>query len=126
MSRLILNATSANPLDISKWINQRNDINESPNYVDGANIGQSKNGKPIFDRINTLYSFSVPLIPIPQSVFQEIIRACEASQMYVRYDSARGNVVERAQASLSGWKYALTVDGVKIYHGCVITIQGAE
>lgn len=124
MSKLILKANEANPLDISQYIYQHININETPNYVDGANIGLSKNGRSIFDRIHTAYSFSVPLKPLTEGVFRDIITACEANEMYVNYESARGNILVRAQVSLSGWHYALD-KGEKIYDGAVITVQGA-
>lgn len=124
MSKLILNANSQNPLDISQYIYQKININEVPNYVDGENIGTSKNGLSIFDRIHTAYTFSVPLKPITEGVFREIIQACEANEMYVNYESARGDIFVRAQVSLSGWHYALE-KGEKIYDGAVITVQGA-
>lgn len=124
MSKLILKANEASPLDISEYIYQHININETPNYIDGANTGTSKNGRSIFDRIHTAYTFSVPLKPITESVFREIITACEASEMYVNYEGARGDILVRAQVSLSGWHYGLN-KGEKIYDGAVITVQGA-
>lgn len=125
MSKLILDVTSTNPLDLTNYTYSSIDIKEAPTYVNGKNVGTSKNGFSIFDRIHTRYSFSIPLRPMPSSTFSEIIKLCEKSEMYVNYDSARGDVTERAQVSLSGWEYAMTKDGERIYHNAVITVQGA-
>lgn len=112
-------------LDISKFVMQKTDITEAPIYSNGVNAGESKSGYAINDRKrHTRYSFSVPLIPLKQSDFVRIIKQCEANELQVLYTSAlSGNeVVTMAQCSLSGWRYALTFNGERIYAGGVITV----
>lgn len=123
---LVLDSAGVNPLDITSYIMQKTDIIEEPVYINGGNVGTSKTGKPINDRIHTRYSFSVPLKPLPQSIYQRIIAKCEENEFEVTYTSARSNadVSVDAQCSLSEFKYATTVNGERIYHGCVITVEG--
>lgn len=115
-----------NALNISNYVMQKEDVNETPVYVDGTNTGVSKTGVAIRDRVRTRYTASFSLVPLPQSVFQSIITACEGNQAEVIYTSARSgaDVTVTAQCSLSGWSYATDANGERIYTGCTITIEG--
>lgn len=112
-------------LDISEYVNQKIDIAETPTYVDGLNLGTAKTGVPIFNRIHTRYSLSIPLKPLPQSVYSQIISKCELNEMSVEYTSARAvdTIGAVAQCSLSQWKYATEWAGQRIYHGCTLTVN---
>ena len=66
------------PLDISDYIMQATGIVEEPIYTSGSAGGTSKMGTPIYDRLQTLYRFTVPLKPNVQAVFAQIERKVRA------------------------------------------------
>ena len=127
---MILDAGGSYPLDITPYIMQMTDITEEPVYTSGVNEGTSKVGTPIHDRLQTLYRFSVPLIPAPQSVYAPIERRCRKNEMQVTYTSftQASPVTMTGQCTFSRAGYVQTIqrDGEeqRIYSGPVITFEG--
>ena len=125
MATLIING-----VDFSDCIQHLVDVNETPIYVDGINVGMSILGTPIYDRVNTRYQNSFSLKPLPRVRFNQLRKACEPSESTFMMTTSREDTVTvcRGQASLSSYSYALDFDGQRIYTGGVITIDanGAE
>lgn len=127
---MILDAGGISPLDITEYIMQQTDIFEEPLYTSGPAEGVSKRGTPIHDRLQTLYRFSVPLKPLPQSVYAIIERRCQANEMQVEYTSFTQSepITLMGQCAFSQAGYVKTIqrDGQeqRIYAGPVITFEG--
>lgn len=127
---MILDAGGAAPLDITPNIMQMTDIYEEPIYTSGPAEGVSKRGTPIHDRLQTLYRFSVPLKPAPQSVYAPIERICRKNEMQVAYTSMTmpEPVTLTGQCTFSRAGYVKTIlrDGSeqRVYAGPVITFEG--
>lgn len=129
--QLILD-TAGTPMDISDYIMQQTDIVETPIYTEGAAAGTSKVGTPIYDRLQTLYTFSVPLKPDLQAVYAQIEAKVKGGAMYVEYTSFRddSNVTMYGLCSLSQAQYVQTIDrngqSSRVYAGSVLTFEGYE
>lgn len=127
---MILDAGGLSPLDITPYIMQQTDIQEEPIYTSGPASGTSKRGTPIFDRLRTLYRFSVPLIPADQATYAAIEKKCQANEMQVTYTSmtSASPVTMTGQCSFSRAGYVKTIeyDGTdrRIYAGPTITFEG--
>ena len=128
---LILDTTGT-PLDVSDYIMQQTDIVETPVYTDGAAAGTSKVGTPIYDRLQTLYTFSVPLKPDLQAVYAQIEAKVKSGAMYVEYTSFRSasDVTMYGLCSISQAQYVQTIDrngaSSRVYAGAVLTFEGYE
>ena len=120
------------PLDISDYIMQATGIVEEPIYTSGSAGGTSKMGTPIYDRLQTLYRFTVPLKPNVQAVFEQIERKVRANAFYVTYTSfqAAADVELFGQCRLNAAQYVKTInrDGTetRVYAGPSITFEGYE
>lgn len=120
------------PLDISDYIMQATGIVEEPIYTSGSAGGTSKMGTPIYDRLQTLYRFTVPLKPNVQAVFAQIERKVRANAFYVTYTSfqAAADVELFGQCTLNAAQYVKTInrDGTetRVYAGPSITFEGYE
>lgn len=129
---MILDSQGGTPLDISDYIMQKDRIRETPVYTSGPAGGTSKLGTPIYDRLQTLYRFTVPLKPGLQAVYAQIERKVKANAFYVTYTSYRdeADVTLYGQCSLSEAQYVKTIDrdGVtsRVYAGPSITFEGYE
>lgn len=127
---MILDAGGISPLDITPYIMQQTDIFEEPVYSTGPAEGMSKRGTPIHDRLQTLYRFTVPLIPAPRSVYAPIEKRCQMREMQVTYTSMieAEAVTMTGQCSFSRAGYVKTIqrDGEeqRVYSGPVITFEG--
>lgn len=127
---MILDAAGISPLDISDYIMQQTDIKEEPIYTSGPAAGTSKRGTPIYDRLRTMYRFSVPLIPADQATYAAIEKKCQTNQMRVTYTSmtAAANVTMTGQCTFSRAGYVKTIDydgsERRIYAGPTITFEG--
>lgn len=127
---MILDSGGRYPLDITPYIMQMTDIQERPIYTEGPAAGTSKRGTPIHDRLQTLYRFSVPLIPAPQGVYAQIECKCQANEMQVTYTSFTHElpVTMTGQCTFSAAGYVQTIqrDGEeqRIYAGPTITFEG--
>ena len=127
---MILDAAGLSPLDISDYIMQQTDIAEEPVYTSGPNEGMSKRGTPIHDRLQTLYRFSVPLIPADQATYAAIEKRCQMSEMACTYTSMTApepvTLVGQATFSRAGYVKTIERDGVtqRIYAGPTITFEG--
>ena len=128
---MILDANGT-PFDISDYIMQQTSIVETPVYTNGPAAGTSKMGTPIYDRLRTLYQFTVPLKPAPQSVYAAIEEKVKANAFYVTYTSYRSatDVTLFGQCTLNAAQYVDTIqrDGSaqRIYAGPSITFEGYE
>lgn len=120
------------PLDISDYIMQATGIVEEPIYTSGSAGGTSKMGTPIYDRLQTLYRFTVPLKPNVQAVFAQIERKVRANAFYVTYTSfqAAADVELFGQCRLNAAQYVKTINGdgttTRVYAGPSITFEGYE
>lgn len=127
---MILDAGGLDPLDITPYIMQETDITEMPVYTEGPAAGMSKRGTPIHDRLQTLYNFTVPLIPAPQGVYAIIEKVCQKNEMQVTYTSLTQPtpVTMTGQCTFSQAGYVQTIerDGetLRIYAGPTITFEG--
>ena len=127
---MILDAGGLEPLDITECIQQMTDITEEPIYSTGPAEGMSKRGTPIHDRLQTLYRFSVPLIPGPREIYAQIEKRCQMSEMQVTYTSmtAAEPATMTGQCTFSRAGYVQTIerDGEqhRIYSGPTITFEG--
>lgn len=127
---MILDAGGISPLDISDYIMQQTDINEEPVYSSGPASGMSKRGTPIYDRLKTIYRFTVPLKPLPQAIYAQIERKCQANEMQVSYTSMTQPypVTRIGQCTFSrvGYVKEINYDGddLRIYAGPTITFEG--
>lgn len=112
-------------VDFSDCIQQRTDIQETPDYINGPNTGKSKVGTPIWDRVNTTYGFSQPLKPLPRERYEQLARACEPNEVTLTYKSflAAGTRTVRAQLSLSRIQYATEAWNGMIYHGAKLNAE---
>lgn len=129
MANLILHYGESGQLDVSRWINQRKDLEETPVYINGENAGMSKAGTRIRDRKKTLYDASFPVVIVPKNVMTQILKACEASPQMVRYDSATEygtTVTKPAEVSVSPFRFAYELDGTKYYQGAVISVEANQ
>lgn len=130
MISMILDADGIMPLDITAYIMQQTDIKEEPVYTNGVNEGMSKVGTPIHDRLQTLYRFSVPIKPLPQSVYAQIEKRCQMNEMTVTYTSFSmpEPVTRRGQCTFSRVGYVKTIDRdgseQRIYAGPTISFEG--
>lgn len=120
------------PLDISDYIMQMTGIQEEPVYTSGSAGGTSKMGTPIYDRLQTLYRFTVPLKPNVRAVYAQIEQKVTANAFYVKYTSFRQaeDVELYGQCRLNAARYVDTItrDGTKtrVYAGPSITFEGYE
>ena len=127
---MILDAAGLSPLDISDCIMQQTDISEEPVYTSGPNEGMSKRGTPIHDRLQTLYRFSVPLIPADQATYAAIEKRCQMSEMACTYTSMTQpepvTLIGQATFSRAGYVKTIERDGdtMRIYAGPTITFEG--
>ena len=89
-------------------------------------------GTPIYDRLQTLYRFTVPLKPNVQAVFAQIERKVRANAFFVTYTSfqAAADVELFGQCRLNAAQYVKTInrDGTetRVYAGPSITFEGYE
>lgn len=124
--------SQGSPLDISDYIMQITGIQEEPIYTSGSAGGTSKMGTPIYDRLQTLYRFTVPLKPNVQEVFAQIEKKIKANAFYVTYTSYRqsADVTLYGQCRLNAARYVDTIarDGTttRVYAGPSITFEGYE
>lgn len=123
MAKLILNKGTLRELDVSRLTFKYKDLEESPIYVHGENEGTSKAGTPIWDRVRTRYSANIPLVPMTDDQLREILAAAEVCPQTVEYETARGTVITKAAVTVSGYRYAMELDGERLYHGAVVTIE---
>ncbi len=129
---MILDSRGNSPLDISDYIMQQTDIREQPVYTQGPAGGTSKMGTPIYDRLETLYRFTVPLKPNFQAVYAQIERKVKANAFYVTYTSYRApeDVTLYGQCTLNEARFVSVVDrdGAerRVYAGPSITFEGYE
>lgn len=121
------------PLDISAYIMQQTGIVESPVYTEGPAAGVSKMGTPIYDRLKTLYTFTVPLKPNLASIYALIeAKIAESNGFYVTYTSYRsGADVELfGQVVLNEAQFVTVTDRAgspeRVYAGPSITFTGYE
>ena len=127
---MILDAAGLSPLDISEYIMQQTDISEEPVYTSGPNEGMSKRGTPIHDRLQTLYRFSVPLIPADQATYAAIEKRCQMGEMACTYTSMTQpepvTLIGQATFSRAGYVKTIERDGdtMRIYAGPTITFEG--
>lgn len=127
---MILDAAGLSPLDISDYIMQQTDISEEPVYTSGPNQGMSKRGTPINDRLQTLYRFSVPLIPADQAIYAMIEKRCQLNEMACTYTSMTQpepvTLIGQATFSRAGYVKTIDFDGSerRIYAGPTITFEG--
>lgn len=127
---MILDAAGISPLDISDYIMQQTDIAEEPVYTSGPNEGMSKRGTPIHDRLQTLYRFSVPLIPADQATYAAIEKRCQMGEMACTYTSMTQpepvTLIGQATFSRAGYVKTIERDGdtMRIYAGPTITFEG--
>lgn len=128
---MILDANGT-PFDISDYIMQQTGIVETPIYIDGPAGGTSKMGTPIYDRLRTLYRFTVPLKPATRATYQAIEAKVSENAFYVTYTSYRqaADVTLYGQCTLNEARYVDTIqrDGStqRIYAGPSITFEGYE
>jgi len=128
---MILDANGT-PLDISDYIMQQTAIVETPIYVNGQAGGTSKMGTPIYDRLRTLYQFTVPLKPGPRAIYEAIENKVKENAFDVTYTSYRAaaDVTLYGQCVLNAAQYVDTInyDGSpqRIYAGPSITFEGFE
>lgn len=111
--------------DFSDYIQQMSQVGISPIYTNGANVGETDSGIQIFDRARVRYALSFALKPLPQSLFQTLIAACEANSVPVVATTPRYAVNQSfvAQISLSSFSYATNSQGERIYSGATIEIN---
>ena len=120
------------PLDISDYIMQQTDIEEEPIYTEGPAAGKAKVGTPIYDRLRTLYRFSVPLKPGLQNVYAAIEAKIAAGAFYVTYTSYRSptDVTLFGQCTFSRAQFVKIIDRDgsehRVYAGPSITFEGYE
>ena len=120
------------PLDISDSIMQRTRIIEAPVYTQGPAAGSAKVGTPIYDRLRTLYRFTVPLKPGLQAVYAAIEAKVAQGPFYVTYTSYRSpsDVELFGLCTLNEAQYVKTInrDGseTRVYAGPSITFEGYE
>ena len=120
------------PLDISGDIMQQTGITESPIYTSGPNGGTSKMGTPIYDRLKTLYRFTVPLKPGLQAVYAAIEDKIKAGPFYVTYTSFRSptDVTLFGQCTMNQAQFVKVIDRdgseKRVYAGPSITFEGYE
>lgn len=123
---------SGTPLDISAYVQQKTDIYEEPVYTSGVAEGKSKVGTPIYDRLRTIYRFSVPLKPNVQSIYALIDAKCRMNKMSVTYTSYTQPTPRTltGQCTFSRAQFVKTInrDGVEenVYAGPTITFEGYE
>lgn len=120
------------PLDISDYIMQQTDIVETPVYTEGPAAGVSKMGTPIYDRLQTLYAFTVPLKPDVQGVYELIEAKVKTGPFYVTYTSYRGSsdVELFGQVTMNAARYVMVTDRngspERVYAGPSISFTGYE
>ena len=120
------------PLDISGDIMQQTGIRETPIYTSGPNGGTSKMGTPIYDRLKTLYRFTVPLKPGLQNVYAAIEDKVKAGPYYVTYTSYRSasDVTLFGLCTLNEAGYVKKIDRdgseKRVYAGPSVTFEGYE
>ena len=128
---MILDANGT-PFDISDYIMQETSIVETPVYTSGSAGGTSKMGTPIYDRLRTLYRFTVPLKPGLQAVYAAIEEKVKENAFFVTYTSYRSptDVTLYGQCTLNDAQYVKTIqrDGStqRVYAGPSITFEGFE
>ena len=128
---MILDANGI-PLNISDYIMQKTAIVETPIYVDGPAGGTSKMGTPIYDRLRTLYRFTVPLKPNVRAIYAAIEQKVAEGAYDVTYTSYRSasDVTLYGICTLNEATYVDTItrDGVttRVYAGPSITFEGFE
>lgn len=115
-------------VDFSDCIMQRQGIVETPVYKNGINAGVSKIGTPIWDRVNTLYTFEIPCKPLPRARYAALAAACAPNSVQLTYNSFRSasTVTATAQLTLAPVQYAMEYGGTKIYYGAKITAELAS
>lgn len=121
------------PLDISDYIMQQTGIVETPVYTEGPAAGVSKMGTPIYDRLQTNYTFTVPLKPNVQSIYALIeAKIASSNGMYVTYTSYRdsSDVELFGQVTLNAAQFAMVTNNngspERVYAGPSITFTGYE
>lgn len=114
-------------VDFSDCITQREDIKETPQYIDGRNAGTSKVGTPIWDRVRTTYGYTQPLKPLPRQRLAQFARACEPNSVTLTYNSFLDGspVTKKAQLKMGAVQYA-TNYGTKIYYGASVSVELAD
>lgn len=117
-----------NGVDFSDCIMQREDIVDTPNYINGINQGTSKVGTPIWDRVRTTYNFTQPLKPLPRARLMEFAAACEPNEVTLTYLSMQGEapITRRAQLKMTAAQYATDYGGVRIYYGAKVNVELAD
>lgn len=114
--------------DFSDCIMQREDITETPDYINGINEGTSKVGTPIWDRVRTAYKFRVPLKPLPRARLAAFARACEPNSVTLTYNTLLEStpVTKRAQLRMGAAQYATDYGSSKIYYGADVEVELEE
>lgn len=112
-------------VDFSDCVMQRQDIFETPNYINGPNTGTSKVGTPIWDRVRTAYGFEQPIRPLTRARYAALAAACEPNEVTLTYTSFRdaSPITVKAQLSLSRLQYATEAWSGHIYHGAVLRAE---
>lgn len=105
--------------DFSDCIMQKNDIQETPDYINGPNAGTSKVGTPIWDRVNTAYSYQIPIKPLTRARYAALAAACEPNEVTLTYNTVQAAAPRtvRAQLALSRIQFATESWNGLIYHG---------
>lgn len=112
-------------VDFSDCLQQRNEIQETPDYINGPNAGTSKVGTPIWDRVNTAYGWQQALKPLPRARYEALAKACEPNEVTLTYTSFMSSTPKtvRAQLALSRIRYATESWNGSIYHGATISAE---